>query len=152
MSAFNLQSQTYSANDGTHPLGKPAKGSGSAERKARNPAPEKPKPEPRKHIPRNVDREVYRRADGKCERCGKGPKDKDKRGSGVKLEIHHLTPHSRGGADDFDNYALLCRDCNGALGASMPEPKREKPREQIPTERIVSQLAEIVGKKRKVGA
>lgn len=144
--SLDLPKQTFGQCNGSAPIPRPKKGSGRDERRVRNPAPEKPKPKPRKHIPQNVDRAVHKRAKGCCERCGKRKGEAGRNGNPLALHIHHVDPHCKGGADDFDNYALLCSDCNGALGASSEwKPEREK----IDNTKIVSQLAAIMGKKNK---
>lgn len=35
---------------------------------------------------------------------------------GTKIEIHHIVPHSKGGADSFDNAIPLCFDCHAEVG------------------------------------
>ena len=41
----------------------------------------------------------------KCAVCGKND----------FLEIHHMTPKSQGGTDDYDNLILLCACCHAAV-------------------------------------
>ena len=50
---------------------------------------------------------VLQRAGGVCERC--------EAVDGRKLYAHHLLPRSRGGPDDPDNGAALCRRCHSAV-------------------------------------
>ena len=49
--------------------------------------------------------EVLRRANGKCELCGKS-KDEE------PLEVDHIVPRSKGGTNDVNNLQGLCRTCN----------------------------------------
>jgi len=49
-----------------------------------------------------IRREVFMRAQNKCEQCG----------SGFALEIDHIRPKSLGGEDSAENLRLLCRSCN----------------------------------------
>lgn len=41
-------------------------------------------------------------AEGKCAWCG----------STDKLEVDHITPHSKGGSDELENLQCLCETCN----------------------------------------
>lgn len=34
-----------------------------------------------------------------------------------KLTVDHIIPLSRGGADHYDNYMILCRECNRRKGS-----------------------------------
>ena len=45
---------------------------------------------------------ALRRAGWKCEKCGI---------PGL-LEVHHVLPVARGGADSLDNLEVLCRNCH----------------------------------------
>ena len=56
----------------------------------------------RSPIPSHVRREVWRRDEGKCVKCG----------SREKLEFDHIIPLSRGGSNTARNIELLCQDCN----------------------------------------
>ena len=49
---------------------------------------------------------IFKRDNYKCVICGNGAKD------GVKLEIDHIVPISKGGLNHIDNYQTLCSDCN----------------------------------------
>ena len=60
----------------------------------------------RREIPLNVRHEVFRNAENRCQQCGKSAAD------GVKLEVDHIMPVSRGGSDDISNLQLLCFECN----------------------------------------
>ena len=57
-------------------------------------------------IPLNVRQQVFRNAENRCQQCGKSASD------GVKLEVDHIMPVSRGGSDDISNLELLCFECN----------------------------------------
>lgn len=51
---------------------------------------------------------------------------------GVKVEVHHIIPHSQGGTDDFENAIPLCFDCHADAGhynAKHPKGSRISPRE-----------------------
>jgi len=63
----------------------------------------------RASIPESVRREVWRRDQGRCVRCG----------SQGNLEFNHIIPHSKGGADTARNLQLLCQTCNRSKGASI---------------------------------
>ena len=58
----------------------------------------------RQPIPTAVRREVWRRDQGKCARCG----------SREKLEYDHIVPLSKGGSNTVRNIELLCEQCNRA--------------------------------------
>jgi hypothetical protein len=53
-------------------------------------------------IPKAVQREVWRRDQGKCVDCG----------SQVNLEFDHIIPFSKGGSTTVRNIQLLCESCN----------------------------------------
>lgn len=61
---------------------------------------------------RSLRYKALRRADGKCQLCGRS------RGDGVILHVDHIKPRSRFPqlALDIDNLQILCEDCN--LGKS----------------------------------
>lgn len=44
----------------------------------------------------------------RCRKCGRNPEE-----DGVKLEVDHILPRSRGGSSDDSNLQTLCRECNG---------------------------------------
>ena len=48
-------------------------------------------------------KEVFRRDNYTCQYCG---------AKGVKLEVDHIIPFSRGGSDDLSNLTTSCRRCN----------------------------------------
>jgi 5-methylcytosine-specific restriction endonuclease McrA len=58
--------------------------------------------ESRDAIPSAIRREVWRRDEGKCKKCG----------SRVNLEYDHIIPVSRGGSNTARNIELLCETCN----------------------------------------
>ena len=43
----------------------------------------------------------------RCVYCGRSPRE-----DGVKLEVDHVHPKSKGGSDTMDNLVAACRDCN----------------------------------------
>lgn len=53
-------------------------------------------------IPGRVRREVWRRDEGKCVKCG----------SRERLELDHIIPFSKGGSNTARNIELLCEKCN----------------------------------------
>ena len=60
--------------------------------------------ESRDAIPSAVRREVWRRDEGKCKKCG----------SRKNLEYDHIIPVAEGGSNTARNIELLCQDCNRA--------------------------------------
>lgn len=56
----------------------------------------------REHIQVRVQREVWRRDEGKCVKCG----------SNENLEYDHMIPFSKGGSSTARNLQLLCEKCN----------------------------------------
>jgi len=62
-------------------------------------------PIPRPTIPPNVRHRVFERDNYKCRQCGISKNDSP-------LEIDHIKPFSKGGADNLNNYQLLCKKCN----------------------------------------
>jgi len=63
----------------------------------------------RQPIPSDVRREVWRRDEGKCVKCG----------SRIRLEYDHIIPVSKGGGNTARNIELLCESCNRAKSASI---------------------------------
>ncbi len=55
-----------------------------------------------RHIPKDVQREVWRRDMGKCVECS----------SQIRLEYDHIIPFSKGGSNTVRNIQLLCEKCN----------------------------------------
>lgn len=53
---------------------------------------------------------IIERDECKCVRCG----------SVELLQLEHLMPISRGGANSIDNVCLMCQDCNFSKGPRMP--------------------------------
>ncbi len=60
----------------------------------------------RQPIPKQVQREVWRRDQGKCVECG----------SNENLEYDHIVPVSKGGSNTDRNIQLLCEKCNRSKG------------------------------------
>ena len=59
----------------------------------------------RKSISKKVRFEVFKRDGFKCQYCGESSPD-------VILEVDHIDPFSKGGADEMVNYISACRSCN----------------------------------------
>jgi 5-methylcytosine-specific restriction endonuclease McrA len=59
-----------------------------------------------RYIPAEVKRSVWKRAQGKCLSCK----------STFGLEYDHVRPFAKGGASNFENLQLLCRNCNQRKG------------------------------------
>ena len=74
-----------------------------AKHEAREAKREKP---PSRHIPKKVQREVWRRDRGRCLECD----------SQKNLEFDHLIPLSEGGSNTARNIQLLCQECNRKKG------------------------------------
>lgn len=74
-----------------------------AGQKPHSSAPPKPlRTSKRKHLPVSLRRQAWQRAHGRCQNCG----------SEHALEIDHIKPVAKGGADELANLRLLCRPCN----------------------------------------
>jgi len=54
------------------------------------------------HIANFTQREVWRKAESKCENCG----------SEHALQTEHIIPIGKGGSNEIENLKLLCRNCN----------------------------------------
>jgi CRISPR/Cas system Type II protein with McrA/HNH and RuvC-like nuclease domain len=50
--------------------------------------------------------EVFKRDKFTCKYCGRVIKD------GIKLEVDHIIPVSKGGKSNMDNLVTACKDCN----------------------------------------
>lgn len=64
-----------------------------------------------RHIPESEQRKVYARDGNACRMCGwriEQWREDDPR----ILELHHLTPHARGGANAVGNLVVLCSRCH----------------------------------------
>jgi 5-methylcytosine-specific restriction endonuclease McrA len=59
-------------------------------------------------------RNLMLRDDFQCQYCGRRPPLRD-------LNIDHIVPRSRGGADSWDNLVTACRSCNLRKGSRTPE-------------------------------
>jgi diadenosine tetraphosphate (Ap4A) HIT family hydrolase len=57
------------------------------------------------YIPGTLRYEVLKRAKFRCELCGVSAEER-------ALEVDHIVPRARGGADDEDNLQALCYSCN----------------------------------------
>ena len=57
---------------------------------------------PKRYIPTAIRREVWVRAEGKCQKCS----------SKFGLEYDHIVPFALGGTNSASNLRLLCRNCN----------------------------------------
>lgn len=53
-------------------------------------------------IPAHIKREVFKKDNGMCTKCG----------SSKKLHYHHIKHFARGGKHEVDNLTLLCEDCH----------------------------------------
>jgi 5-methylcytosine-specific restriction endonuclease McrA len=63
----------------------------------------------REAIPSEVKREVWRRDEGKCAKCG----------SRENLEYDHIIPVAKGGSNTVRNIELLCEACNRSKSDSI---------------------------------
>lgn len=61
-------------------------------------------------LPEALKREVFRRDEGKC--TYENPFTGEVCGSRFQIEIDHIIPHARGGADSLENLRCLCRGHN----------------------------------------
>lgn len=64
-------------------------------------------------IPVSVRYRVLRAHDHTCAACGRSPRNTP----GLMLEVDHIVPVSRGGADSEDNLQVLCFACNRGKGS-----------------------------------
>lgn len=63
----------------------------------------------RKKIPNSTRFEVFKRDSFRCQYCGRCAPE-------VVLELEHIEPHSKGGADDILNLITSCWQCNSGKG------------------------------------
>lgn len=61
---------------------------------------------PKRYVPQQINRELWRESEGKCALCG----------STHALERDHIRPFALGGETSKDNLRLLCRNCNQRQG------------------------------------
>ena len=66
-----------------------------------------------------VKQQLYKEQKGKCNACGEDFKI-------YNLEIDHIIPKSKGGGDYYENYQLLCGNCNRIKGDRPMEYLRTK--------------------------
>lgn len=69
-----------------------------------------------RHIPIEVQREVYERDDNKCRNCGWSIDLNTRRDSRI-LELHHLKHHAHGGVNTAINIIVLCSVCHDQVHA-----------------------------------
>ena len=60
----------------------------------------------RRMTPQEAKKMLFEVQEGKCNVCYEEFKYED-------LEVDHIQPKSKGGPDEYDNYQLLCKTCNG---------------------------------------
>lgn len=77
--------------------------------------------EKRTSISKKIRFEIFKRDGFRCAYCGQSPPV-------VILEVDHIEPKAKGGADDINNYITACFDCNRG--------KRDIPLEKIPSQLI----------------
>ena len=51
--------------------------------------------------------EILERDNFTCQYCGRNPKE-----DGIKLEVDHINPKSKGGKNEKENLITACMDCN----------------------------------------
>lgn len=64
----------------------------------------------RSSIPPGLRFKVFNRDNFRCVYCGRGPSD------GVKLQVDHVQPVSKGGTNDLLNLVTACSECNLGKG------------------------------------
>lgn len=67
--------------------------------------------QPRKKISKKVRFEVFKRDSFTCQYCGAKAPD-------VVLQLDHIKPLAKGGAEDVMNYVTSCASCNSGKGAT----------------------------------
>lgn len=60
---------------------------------------------PRINIPKSVKKYLFQRDKYQCQSCGKTDRE-------AKLNIDHIIPLAKGGANDISNLQTLCSSCN----------------------------------------
>jgi len=65
-----------------------------------------------KYITKSMRFDVLKRDNFKCRACGSSPADDP----GVKLQVDHIIPVSKGGETILGNLQTLCKDCNLGKG------------------------------------
>lgn len=60
----------------------------------------------KRQIPLTIRYQILERSNGKCALCGRSPKD------GIKLQVDHIIPFSKGGKTELGNLQTLCQACN----------------------------------------
>ena len=68
--------------------------------------------EKRKTITPKIRLQVITRDNFTCVSCGRSPVTNP----GLQLEVDHVEPFSKEGADELSNFQTLCRDCNRGKG------------------------------------
>jgi site-specific DNA-methyltransferase (adenine-specific) len=79
-----------------------------------------------------VKQRLYKKQNGKCNACGVNFESRN-------LEIDHIVPKAKGGGDYYENYQLLCGNCNRIKGDRPMEYLRMKieKREQMMKAQII---------------
>lgn len=72
----------------------------------------------RKHLSKEERLKIYHMHDGCCAYCGKKLELKD-------MQVDHIVPVYKDGANDIENYLPACRACNFYKGAMSVEKFRE---------------------------
>lgn len=73
----------------------------------------------RKSIPANVRKRIYEKYRGRCAYCGNPIEYKE-------MQIDHMEPLAKGGADSEENYMPACRTCNHYKSTLTVEQFREQ--------------------------
>lgn len=74
--------------------------------------PKKSKPQRNRNVSPRLRLKVLERDDFRCVLCGRSPVTD----FGVKLQIDHVVPFSKGGTTEFENLQTLCWECNIGKG------------------------------------
>lgn len=83
-------------------------------------------PEHDRRIPDDVRREVLRRDDYRCRRCG-WTHDDWNRSDPRHLELHHIQEHAQGGKNTAENLMTVCTVCHDKIHSGPKEDKRASP-------------------------